>query len=201
MKGKCEIMIVKPTVTELLKRAANRYELVIATARRARQIAAGAEPKTNVKEESPVTLAANEIAEGKVSIEEENEKIKVSIENLKAPENTKEKLRLEMKRYEQLPPMSPELGVIKTYIEWFLSLPWNEYTEDETDLKEVRKRLDASHAGLVKVKERIIEYLAVNQMTNSLNGPIICLVGPPGVGKTTLAISIAKAIHKNFVKF
>ena len=73
MKGKCEIMIVKPTVTELLKRAANRYELVIATARRARQIAAGAEPKTNVKEESPVTLAANEIAEGKVSIEEENE--------------------------------------------------------------------------------------------------------------------------------
>ena len=66
-------MIVKPTVTELLKRAANRYELVIATARRARQIAAGAEPKTNVKEESPVTLAANEIAEGKVSIEEENE--------------------------------------------------------------------------------------------------------------------------------
>ena len=67
-------MIVKPTVTELLKRAANRYELVIATARRARQIAAGAEPKTNVKEESPVTLAANEIAEGKVSIEEENEK-------------------------------------------------------------------------------------------------------------------------------
>ena len=73
MKGKCEILIVKPTVTELLKRAANRYELVIATARRARQIAAGAEPKTNVKEESPVTLAANEIAEGKVSIEEENE--------------------------------------------------------------------------------------------------------------------------------
>ena len=66
-------MIVKPTVTELLKRAANRYELVIATARRARQIEAGAEPKTNVKEESPVTLAANEIAEGKVSIEEENE--------------------------------------------------------------------------------------------------------------------------------
>ena len=124
----------------------------------------------------------------------------MDIEALEAPESIKEKLRLEMKRYEQLPPMSPELGVIKTYIEWFLSLPWNVYTKDETDLNEVRKRLDASHAGLVKVKERILEYLAVNQMTNSLNGPIICLVGPPGVGKTTLAISIAKAIHKNFVK-
>lgn len=133
-------------------------------------------------------------------VEEENEKLKTEIEALEAPDAVKEKLRLEMKRYEQLPPMSPELGVIKTYIEWFLSLPWNVYTKDETDLKEVRKRLDASHAGLVNVKERILEYLAVNQMTNSLNGPIICLVGPPGVGKTTLAISIAKAIHKNFVK-
>ena len=133
-------------------------------------------------------------------LEEENEKIKEQIENLKANESIKEKLRLEMKKYEQLPPMSPELGVIKTYIEWFLSLPFETYTEDETDLIEVRKRLDASHAGLDKVKNRIIEYLAVNQMTKSLNGPIICLVGPPGVGKTTLAISIAKAIHKNFVK-
>lgn len=131
---------------------------------------------------------------------EETEELQQQIAHLDAPETIKNRLREEMKRYLKLPQMSPELGVIRTYIEWFLSLPWNTYTEDETDLKEVRRRLDASHAGLEKVKNRVIEYLAVNQMTKSLNGPIICFVGPPGVGKTTLAISIAKAIHKNFVK-
>lgn len=131
---------------------------------------------------------------------EETEELQQQIEHLDAPETIKNRLREEMKRYLKLPQMSPELGVIRTYIGWFLSLPWNTYTEDETDLKEVRRRLDASHAGLEKVKNRVIEYLAVNQMTKSLNGPIICFVGPPGVGKTTLAISIAKAIHKNFVK-
>ncbi|MBS7020794.1 MAG: endopeptidase La [Firmicutes bacterium] len=134
------------------------------------------------------------------SLEEENSDIKERIESLTAPEQIKDKLRTEMRRYEQLPPMSPELGVIKTYIQWFLDLPWNVYTKDEEDLQLVKKRLDASHAGLRQVKTRIIEYLAVTQMTKSLTGPIICLVGPPGVGKTTLAISIAKAIHKNFVK-
>lgn len=122
------------------------------------------------------------------------------INNLKAPEKTKERLQRELKRYENLPPMSQETTVILNYIDWLLDLPWNTYTEDNQDLKQVRKYLDETHDGLEEVKTRIIEYLAVKQMKSSLNGPIICLVGPPGVGKTSLAISIAGAMGRNFVK-
>ena len=88
----------------------------------------------------------------------------------------------------------------RSYIEWLLSLPWKIETKDNDNLSEVRKILDKSHYGLEKAKTRIVEYLAVKKMTNSLKGPIICLVGPPGVGKTSLAFSIAEAMHRNFVK-
>lgn len=127
-------------------------------------------------------------------------KYKEKIKEIKAPEKIKERLFRELKRYETLPPMSQETTVILNYIDWLIELPWETYTEDNTDLKQVRNYLDETHDGLDEVKTRIIEYLAVKQMTNSLHGPIICLVGPPGVGKTSLAISIAHAMGRNFVK-
>ncbi len=116
------------------------------------------------------------------------------------PDYIKEKVLSEVKRYEMLPMASGETGVIKTYIDWLLDLPWWQETKDVDDLKLVEKTLNEDHFGLEKVKERILEYLAVKQMTNSLKAPIICLVGPPGVGKTSLAKSIARALDRKFVK-
>lgn len=129
-------------------------------------------------------------------IEELNDKIN----KLKAPKEIKEKLFKEVKKYESMPISSPEVTICKNYIDTCLSLPWNIYTEDEEDLDKCEKILDSSHYGLDKIKERIIEYIAVNKMTKENKSPILCLVGPPGVGKTTLAFSIAKALNKNFVK-
>lgn len=137
---------------------------------------------------------------GDSSKDNDLDKLKKRINDLDCPKKIKEKLNYELKRYEACVSMSPELNIIRDYIEWLLSLPWNIYTNDNKNLKQVKKSLDASHYGLKEVKDRIIEYLAVNQMSNNNNGSIICLVGPPGVGKTTLAKSIASAINRNFIQ-
>ncbi len=134
------------------------------------------------------------------SKDEEIETLFRAIKKLDAPKKIIERLTSELKRYEGLSPTSPEANIVRTYIDWLLNLPWNVITKDNDDLKRVRKKLDESHHGLEKVKVRIIEYLAVKQMTNSLRSPILCLVGPPGTGKTSLAFSIADAIERKFVK-
>ncbi len=127
-------------------------------------------------------------------------KIREKIEKIDAPEKIKKRLNEEINKYETLSNLTPEVNVVRTYIDWLLSLPWNKQTTDNDDLRKVRSTLDASHYGLDKVKERIVEYLAVKKMTNSLKSPIICLVGPPGVGKTSLAYSIASAVERKFTK-
>lgn len=128
------------------------------------------------------------------------EKLKKRIENIDCPKKVRERLNYELNRYETGSSMSPEINVIRDYIEWLLDLPWNTFTKDNDDLKNVKTFLDNSHYGLEEVKQRIIEYLAVKKLNKNNNGSIICLVGPPGVGKTSLAFSIASAMHKNFVK-
>ena len=130
----------------------------------------------------------------------EIENLKDKAKKLKCPKKIKERLNNEIKRYEYGNINSPESGMIRTYIDWLLKLPWDKFTNDETDLNKVKESLDGTHYGLDKVKDRIIEYLAVKQNHNSLRSPIICLVGPPGVGKTTLAKSIAKSIKRNCTK-
>lgn len=132
--------------------------------------------------------------------DEEVDDLKKQLEKLKAPTKIKERIEKEIKKYESLPSMSPELNIVRNYIDWMLDLPWQVYTKDNEDLNNVRKQLDSSHYGLDKVKTRIIEFLAVKQQTNDLKSPILCLVGAPGVGKTSLAFSIADAIDRNFVK-
>jgi len=132
--------------------------------------------------------------------ENDIEELKEKLENLKAPKKIKTRIELEIRRYETLPSTSPEISVTRNYIDWLLELPWDKYTIDNDNLTDVRNILDSSHNGLEDVKTRIIEYLAVKKLTNSLRSPIICLVGPPGVGKTTLAFSIANAMHREFVK-
>jgi ATP-dependent Lon protease len=117
------------------------------------------------------------------------------------PEEARKAVDRELARLEKLPAASAEYGVIRTYVEWILSLPWDKETEDNLDLVEARKVLDADHFDLDKVKERIIEHLAVSKLkAGDLSGPILCFVGPPGVGKTSLGQSIAKTLGRKFVR-
>ncbi|MFV9875714.1 MAG: endopeptidase La [Rickettsiales endosymbiont of Dermacentor nuttalli] len=132
----------------------------------------------------------NELAE----IEEQVKKIKLSKEAL-------EKVQVELKKLKLMNTMSAEATIVRSYIDWVLSLPWKKNTKVKNDIKLAKKTLDTDHYGLKKVKERILEYLAVQQRTKSMKGPILCLVGPSGVGKTSLAKSIAAATGREFVKF
>jgi ATP-dependent Lon protease len=116
------------------------------------------------------------------------------------PEDIRKAADRELSRLEKLPPAAAEYGVIRTYLDWILSLPWNETTEDNLDLDHARTILDEDHYDLEKVKERIIEYLAVSKLKNDLSGPILCFVGPPGVGKTSLGQSIARTLGRKFVR-
>lgn len=122
------------------------------------------------------------------------------INKLKCSTKVKDKIKREIERYDSLNNNSPELGMLREYLDWMLNLPWNKFTKDTDDLNKVKNILDSSHYALTEAKERIIEYLAVKQNTNNLKSPIICLVGPPGVGKTSLALSIAKSLNRNTAK-
>ena len=134
------------------------------------------------------------------NITDDSQKLRDKIENNPYPESIKKKALDELKKYEMLPAGSGEASVSRNYLDWLLNVPYWQETEDVEDLKEVREVLDEDHYGLEKVKDRIMEYLAVKQMTGTLNAPIICLAGPPGVGKTSLAKSIARALDRKFVK-
>lgn len=125
---------------------------------------------------------------------------KEQMSKLKMPQNVAEKINKELGRLAKMPPMTPEGAVIRTYIDSLLALPWGKFTKDNFDLDKAQDVLDNDHYGLKKVKERILEYLAVRALSKSTRGPILCLVGPPGVGKTSLASSIAKAIKRNFTR-
>ncbi|MGE6375594.1 endopeptidase La [Peribacillus muralis] len=135
--------------------------------------------------------------EGKTGeIEVLNEKI----EEADMPEHIKAAALKELDRYEKVPSSSAESSVIRNYIEWLIALPWSKATKDDLNIHKAERILNRDHHGLEKVKERVLEYLAVQQLTNSLKGPILCLVGPPGVGKTSLAKSIASSMNRNFVR-
>lgn len=125
---------------------------------------------------------------------------KEQMSKLKMPQNVAEKINKELGRLAKMPPMTPEGAVIRTYIDSLLALPWGKFTKDNFDLDKAQAVLDNDHYGLKKVKERILEYLAVRALSKSTRGPILCLVGPPGVGKTSLASSIAKAIKRKFTR-
>ena len=134
--------------------------------------------------------------EGKDELAELEDKIKKT----KLSKEAREKATHELKKLRQMSPMSAEATVVRNYLDWLLSIPWNKKSKVKKDLKLAQEVLDGDHFGLEKVKERIVEYLAVQQRTNKLTGPILCLVGPPGVGKTSLGKSIAKATGREFVR-
>ncbi|WP_043905662.1 endopeptidase La [Parageobacillus genomosp. 1] len=130
----------------------------------------------------------------------EVETLKEKIEAAGMPSHVKETALKELDRYEKIPATSAESAVIRNYLDWLIALPWSKQTEDIHDIKRAEHILNEDHYGLEKVKERVLEFLSVQQLTKSLKGPILCLAGPPGVGKTSLARSIAKALNRRFVR-
>jgi ATP-dependent Lon protease len=140
-----------------------------------------------------------ELGEGDAEQAEINE-LRERLDALELPEDTEKAARRELARLEKLPSAAAEYGVIRTYLEWILTLPWNKTTDDNLDLDHARKVLDEDHYDLEKVKERIIEYLAVAKLRNEVSGQILCFVGPPGVGKTSLGQSIARALGRKFTR-
>ena len=122
------------------------------------------------------------------------------VNNLNIENKSKEKLISEIKKYEYTSEVSPDASIIRNYLDWTLNLPWNKYTKDEDNLKKIKKSLDATHYGMDEIKNRILEYIAVKSRNPEIKSPIICLVGPTGVGKTTLSMGIAKALNKEFYK-
>jgi ATP-dependent Lon protease len=140
-----------------------------------------------------------ELGEGDPEQAEVNE-LHEQLDALDLPEDVRKAAERELGRLEKLPPAAAEYGVIRTYLEWILTVPWRSYTEDNLDLDHAREVLDSDHFDLEKVKERIIEYLAVAKLRNEISGQILCFVGPPGVGKTSLGHSIANALGRKFVR-
>jgi len=132
--------------------------------------------------------------------EDDADDIRKQLKENPYPQYIKDKIEEELRRFETMPSASSEANVVRTYIDWVMKTPWYQESQDEEDITKIEQILEEDHYGLEKVKERIVEHLAVKQMTQSLKAPIICLAGPPGVGKTSIAKSIARALNRKFVK-
>ena len=137
-----------------------------------------------------------EIEDGK----DETTSINKAITKAKMPKDVEKKCLQELKKLKNMSPMSAEATVVRNYLDWMIELPWNKKSEVDIDLSKAQNTLDKDHFGLEKIKERIVEFLAVQKRMEKIKGPILCLVGPPGVGKTSLGKSIAKATNREFVR-
>lgn len=144
-------------------------------------------------------LIKKELDNGGDSVDE-IEELKQSVEKAKMPKEVNEKAMKEIKRLEKMPPMSAESSVVRNYIEWLRDVPWHAKTKDKKDIDHAKTVLDEDHYGLEEVKDRILEFIAVRHLSNKTRGPIICFVGPPGVGKTSLGRSVARALGRKFVR-
>ncbi|NMB24621.1 MAG: endopeptidase La [Firmicutes bacterium] len=137
----------------------------------------------------------------KDAVASEVDEFRKKIEKARLPKAAREQALHELERLEKMPPMAAEAVVVRTYLDWLTALPWSKQTRDRLDIAAAQAILDEDHYGLDKVKDRILEFLAVRHLTKKMKGPILCLVGPPGVGKTSLARSIARAMERKFVRF
>lgn len=146
-----------------------------------------------------IRVIHNELGD-KSDPDEEAEELREQLKKINVSDEVRERIEKEISRYSRMPSMMPEANILRNYLDWVLSLPWDKVSEDRLDIGEAAKILDHDHYGLKKVKERILEFLAVRKLSDSLSGSILCLVGPPGVGKTSLATAIAKAMNRKFIR-
>ena len=198
-----QVVLETPTVTERLEKVLGMMESEISVLQVEKRI------RTRVKRQMEKTQREYYLNEQMKAIQkelgdeegkDELAEIEDKIKRTKLSKEAREKAQHELKKLRQMSPMSAEATVVRNYLDWLLSIPWNKKTKVKKDLKLAQEILDADHFGLEKVKERIVEYLAVQQRANKLTGPILCLVGPPGVGKTSLGKSIARATGRDFVR-
>jgi ATP-dependent Lon protease len=199
-----QLILETPSVTERLEKVLGLMESEISVLQVEKRI------RTRVKRQMEKTQREYYLNEQMKAIQkelgdeegkDELAEIEDKIKKTKLSKEAREKATHELKKLRQMSPMSAEATVVRNYLDWLLSIPWNKKTKVKKDLKLAQEILDNDHFGLEKVKERIVEYLAVQQRANKLTGPILCLVGPPGVGKTSLGKSIARATGRDFVRF
>ncbi len=198
-----QLILETPSVTERLEKVLGLMESEISVLQVEKRI------RTRVKRQMEKTQREYYLNEQMKAIQkelgdeegkDELAEIEDKIKKTKLSKEAREKASHELKKLRQMSPMSAEATVVRNYLDWLLSIPWNKKTKVKKDLKLAQEILDNDHFGLEKVKERIVEYLAVQQRANKLTGPILCLVGPPGVGKTSLGKSIARATGRDFVR-
>src|ERR1700675_4402126 len=198
-----QAILETPTVTERLEKVLGMMESEISVLQVEKRI------RTRVKRQMEKTQREYYLNEQMKAIQkelgdeegrDEFAEIEDKIKKTKLSKEAREKATHELKKLRQISPMSPEGTVVRNYLDWLLSIPWNKESKINKDLVHAQQILDHDHYGVEKVKERIVEYLAVQQRANQLTGPILCLVGPPGVGKTSLGKSIAKATGRDFVR-
>ncbi len=198
-----QLILETPSVTERLEKVLGLMESEISVLQVEKRI------RTRVKRQMEKTQREYYVNEQMKAIQkelgdeegkDELAEIEDKIKKTKLSKEAREKATHELKKLRQMSPMSAEATVVRNYLDWLLSIPWNKKSKVKKDLKLAQEILDNDHFGLEKVKERIVEYLAVQQRANKLTGPILCLVGPPGVGKTSLGKSIARATGRDFVR-
>src|SRR5580693_4191644 len=198
-----QLILETPSITERLEKVLGLMESEISVLQVEKRI------RTRVKRQMEKTQREYYLNEQMKAIQkelgdedgkDELAEIEEKIKRTKLSKEAREKAQHELKKLRQMSPMSAEATVVRNYLDWLLSIPWNKKSKIKKDLPLAQQILDADHFGLEKVKERIVEYLAVQQRANKLTGPILCLVGPPGVGKTSLGKSIAKATGREFVR-
>jgi ATP-dependent Lon protease len=198
-----QVILETPSVTERLEKVLGLMESEISVLQVEKRI------RTRVKRQMEKTQREYYLNEQMKAIQkelgdedgkDEVAELEDKIKRTKLSKEAREKAQHEIKKLRQMSPMSAEATVVRNYLDWLLSIPWNKKSKIKKDLTLAEQILDADHFGLEKVKERIVEYLAVQQRANKLTGPILCLVGPPGVGKTSLGKSIAKATGREFVR-